>query len=150
MRGARTQRALFVVPSRVDDGYLGRRGQGQKASETGVIDNLDRPFVSVESRSHIETDGSRMVEGAGFDEKALHRRPECPADGLFHQHPPYALAGRAGHETEIRELRHVPGPEIQFEEADIGAVFDQRVRFDVYVGQNVVDGRVALDSSTEP
>ena len=77
-----------------------------------------------------------------MDEEAPDGPGEGAADGLVHQDAPDPLADEARHEPEKGELHLVLGPEIEFEQADIGAVLVmKRIGLDLRIVEDRGDAR---------
>ncbi len=131
-------------------GTWGARRQRQKTLEARIIGDLDRTLVGAKAGSHIEAHRSRVIERAGVDEKPPYGTPERAANGFVHERPSDPLAGGARHETEIRQFRFALDPEIDFQEADIGAVLDQSIGLDVWMAEDSRDACVVHDGPAKP
>ncbi len=123
---------------------------GQMAGLARVIMQLHHQGIGFKARALIEAEGIGMIKMAGMDPKAIDRFG--PGLGDCHIHQSAAKAGADGLFGQAEESEFAVGhvSEIEFENADGGFIFKQRVGFSLRIAEDGGQFLISHNRAGEP
>jgi hypothetical protein len=116
----------------------------QKAGQPRIVRHFDSNLIGDKSRRPVKIKRGRMIKRAGMNEEPADWLGPGAGKRLLHEFSPKTTANRALDEAEEGDFRFALAAKIQFEKADYGTGFCDRIGLDARIGKQIGDRGIAV------